>query len=225
MNRGVFVTGTDTDCGKTFVATALIRSLKARGVEVGALKPVAAGAVIRDGNLQNDDALTLCAVSETQVSYADVNPYCFAPAISPHLAAHAEGVDIRLENLQQAAERMAARCDFLLVEGAGGWRVPLSDDLDIQGLALAFGLPVLLVVGLRLGCINHALLTEQAILASGAPLAGWIGSQVDPGMAHFEGNVATLRARLSSPCLGILRRSAAGDAAFEHEVLQVDSLL
>lgn len=204
MSRGVFVTGTDTDCGKTFVALALIRQLRARGLRVGAFKPVAAGAEGHDGGLRNADALALRAASGLDVPYELVNPYCFEPAIAPHIAAGEAGVAIDPAVILAAHAELAARCDVLVVEGAGGWRVPLAAQLDMQDLALMLGRPVLLVVGLRLGCLNHALLSAQAIRASGAPLAGWVGSQVDPDMARPKANAEALRERLGVPCLGVM---------------------
>ena len=204
MNHGVFVTGTDTDCGKTRVSVALIAQLREQGVRVAGFKPIAAGADWCDGELCNDDALALRAASGLDTPYATLNPYCFVPPVSPHLAATQAGEAIELGPIKAAYADLACDCEFLVAEGAGGWRVPLGPQLDIQGLALELGLPVLLVVGLRLGCLNHAALSEQAILSSGARLLGWIGSQVDPAMACLNENVATLKSRLSTPCLGIL---------------------
>lgn len=225
MNRGIFVTGTDTDCGKTLVSVTLVQRLRARGVRVTGFKPVAAGAVRRDGELRNDDALALMGASRLDIPYATVNPFCFAPAIAPHLAAAEEGVKIESGPIQAAFAELAADCEFLVVEGAGGWRVPLGAELDIQGLALALGLPVLLVVGLRLGCINHALLSEQAILASGACLLGWIGSQVDPDMGRLNENIATLKSGLSRPCLGILPHPDARQSLAQDVPIDIDTLL
>lgn len=213
MNPGVFITGTDTDCGKTFVAVRLIRELRAQGVRAVGFKPVAAGARWCDGYLRNDDTLALMAASDLDLPYREVNPYCLEPAIAPHLAAAEAGVSIDPAVILAARARLAARCDFLVVEGAGGWRVPLGPGLDMQALALALGLPVLLVVGLRLGCLNHALLSEQAIEASGARLLGWIGSQVDPQMRRLDANIATLCERLSAPCLGIMLHPASPETA------------
>lgn len=213
MTCGFFVTGTDTDCGKTHAAVALISTLRARGLRVSGFKPVAAGASLCDGKLQNDDALALLRASGLPLAYDDVNPYCFGPAVAPHLAAAEAGALIELTRIEAAFGRLAAVSDRVVVEGAGGWRVPLGGSLDIQALACALGLPVVLVVGLRLGCLNHALLTEQAIRASGVDLAGWIGSPVDPGMARRDANVLTLRERLEAPCLGILPYGQAHDPA------------
>jgi dethiobiotin synthetase len=204
VNPGVFVTGTDTGCGKTWLSVQLIGQLRAQGLRVAGFKPVAAGAVRRDGILVNDDALALAAASGLDIPYDRINPCCFEPPIAPHLAADEIGVGIGAGPILDAFDAVAAGCDFVVAEGAGGWRVPLGPDLDMQGLALALGLPVLLVVGLRLGCINHALLSEQAILASGARLLGWVGAQVDPGMQRPNENIATLESVLARPCLGVL---------------------
>lgn len=204
MKRGVFVSGTDTDCGKTWVSLELIRQLRGQGTKVVGFKPVAAGALWRDGMLQNDDALALGAAGALDIPYATLNPYCFESPVAPHLAAAEAGVTIGAGPILASFDELARACDFVVAEGAGGWRVPLGPNLDMQSLALELGLPVLLVVGLRLGCLNHALLSEQAILASGAPLLGWVGSQVDPGMARLNENIATLKTSLRAPCLGIL---------------------
>ena len=225
MNQGVFVTGTDTGCGKTRVSLALIEQLRARGVRVGGFKPVAAGSERHDGELRNDDALALIAASGLDVSYRAANPYCFEPAIAPHLAAAEAGIKIEAGPILAARDELASGCEFLVVEGAGGWRVPLGPRFDMQGLALELGLPVLLVVGLRLGCLNHALLSEQSILASGARLLGWIGSQVDPGMARPNENIATLNADLSRPCLGILPHAESSGPLNRAAPLEIDFLV
>lgn len=201
---GVFVTGTDTGCGKTTVAAALLRGLAGRGLRAAGYKPVASGAEWRDGFLQNDDALTLWRAGMPGLDYAAVNPYCFAPAIAPHIAAREAGVAIDPARLVAGYRVLAGRADWVIVEGAGGWRVPLAGDLDMQGLAVALGVPAILVVGLRLGCLNHALLSASAIRAAGVPLLGWIGSVVDPGMARRDENVAFLHDALDCPALGIL---------------------
>ncbi len=225
MSRGIFVTGTDTDCGKTEVALALIRGLCARGIRAAGFKPVAAGAAWYDGKLQNADALALLAASAGDFDYSTLNPYCFESPVAPHLAAADAGVAIEPGPIMAARRQLARDSDFLVVEGAGGWRVPLAPGLDMQQLALALGFPVLLVVGLRLGCLNHALLSEQAILTSGANLVGWVGSQVDPAMARLDDNVATLDAGLSVPCLGILPNPEARHAPLKPHPLDLDALI
>ncbi len=202
--KGLFVTGTDTDCGKTRVALALIGALRARGLRVAPFKPVAAGARRTPEGPRNADAEALIRAAGGDWPYAEVNPYCFEPAVAPHLAAAEAGVEIALPGILDAAHALSQRADLLLVEGAGGWRVPLGPELDMQGLALALDLPVVLVVGLRLGCINHALLSAQAVRASGASLAGWIGSVLAPDMPRLQDNLRTLRQLLPAPCLGVL---------------------
>ena len=204
MSGGVFVTGTDTGSGKTFVAQTVLRHFRAQGVRAVGFKPVAAGARWCDGQLRNDDALALSVASDQQLPYDAVNPYCFEPPIAPHLAAAAQGIEISAQKILVALDKLRRTHDFVVVEGAGGWMVPLSASLDIAGLARVMDLPVLLVVGLRLGCLNHALLSERAIRSSGARLIGWVGSEIEPGMACLNENVATLVERIGVPCLGVL---------------------
>jgi dethiobiotin synthetase len=203
---GVFITGTDTDCGKTVVACGLVTALRVRHPRVGVMKPVAAGAVETSEGLRNRDALDLIAASGCDLPYAIVNPCVYAPAIAPHVAAKQAGAVIRFAPLLDAWARIRAASDVVVIEGAGGWRVPLGPDGDMAELAAAFGLPVVLVVGLRLGCLNHALLTAESIARAGCRLAGWVGNLADPRMAARAQNVATLRERLPAPCLGIVPR-------------------
>jgi dethiobiotin synthetase len=204
--RGFFVTGTDTDAGKTVVAAGLVAALRALGLKVGVQKPVAAGASRTADGLRNGDALALLAASGLELAYDAVNPWCFEPPIAPHIAAARVGCEIRIAPALEALDRIAAASDLVVVEGAGGWRVPLGPEGDIAALARATGLPVLLVVGLRLGCLNHALLTADAISSSDCTLAAWAGNVVDPNMAELEANVATLRERIPVPCLGVVPR-------------------
>lgn len=226
MSAGLFITGTDTECGKTFVARALVRLLRDQGIRVAGQKPVAAGAVYTSEGLRNDDALQLQAESGLDLPYHMVNPYCFEPAIAPHLAAADAGTKIELAPIQRSFAALQAQAEAVIVEGAGGWLVPLGRELDMAGLAAALGLPVVLVVGLRLGCLNHARLTEMAIRAKGVAIAGWVGSQVDPQMARLDDNLATLRDRLTAPCLGVLRRGSgvAGEAQTGNG-LEVEQIL
>lgn len=225
MSRGLFITGTDTDCGKTFVAAELIRGIRATGLRVAGFKPVAAGAGLSDGELRNDDALTLMQASGLGLPYHAVNPYCLAPPVAPHIAAAEAGVEIALPPVLDAFEQLRAASDLVVVEGAGGWAVPLADGLDMADLAVRLDLPVVLVVGLRLGCINHARLSEQAILASGGRLVGWVGSQVDPAMPRLGENLDTLRRLLSVPCLGVLARSSSRDLAQALDIRRLLALL
>jgi dethiobiotin synthetase len=219
--RGLFVTGTDTGCGKTRVAVAVIRRLRAEGLRVAGFKPVAAGADPGPAGLRNEDALALAEAGGLDLPYGLVNPYCFDPPIAPHIAAAETGVTIDRERLGAVFDQLAILADLVVVEGAGGWRVPLGPGFDIQSLALGLDLPVVLVVGLRLGCLNHAQLTEQSILAGGARLLGWIGSAVDPGMARRSENLAALGALLESPCLGVLDHAAGP----EEELAALDDLV
>ena len=195
--RGVFVTGTDTGVGKTRVAAALLRGLAADGFAVIGMKPVASG--IDAGAPVNADVAALVAASTVAADRADVNPYAFVPAIAPHLAAEQAGVVIDLERCAAAFDRLAAAADRVVVEGAGGALVPLGPRTDMLDLALRLDLPVLLVVGIRLGCINHALLSVQAIRARGLVFAGWVANRIDPAMAEADANVADLARRLGAP--------------------------
>lgn len=204
---GLFVTGTDTGVGKTRVAVGLIHALREQGLRVAAMKPVSAGS--EPGEL-NDDVAALLQAANVAADLRDVNPYAFAEPIAPHIAARQAGVRIDLAVIGTAYNRLAAMADVVVVEGAGGWRVPLNECEDTADLAQRLGLPIVLVVGLRLGCLNHALLTVESITSRRLPWAGWVGNHIDPGMAHAAENVATLRARLPAPCLGVQDFSAPG---------------
>lgn len=202
--QGLFVTGTDTDVGKTEVTLGLMTALQRRGHQVLGMKPVAAGCAVTPDGLRNDDALRIQAQGSVPIDYPALNPYAFEPPIAPHIAAEQAGVEIRLEPIQAAFRSLAAQTDWLLVEGAGGWSVPLGPELMLSDLPKALDLPVILVVGLRLGCLNHALLTAASIQASGLRLVGWVASQIDPAMAAADANLATLRDRLTATCLGAI---------------------
>ncbi|MBS3963361.1 MAG: dethiobiotin synthase [Methylomonas sp.] len=197
-----FITGTDTEIGKTWSTAALLRAFQQQGKSALAMKPVSAGCQWLDGRWQNDDALLLQRHSSLQLPYDWVNPYAFERAISPHLAAN--GVDIDLSVIRAAFASLEQQADVVLVEGAGGWLSPLSDHLNNQGLATALDLPVILVVGMRLGCLNHACLSYQAIRASGRVCAGWIANSIDPAMQALEGNLDYLQNRIDAPFLGLL---------------------
>ena len=210
--HGVFVTGTDTGVGKTLVACALILAVAETGRRVVGMKPVAAGAQANArGVLVNDDVVRIMAASNVAAPRTNVNPYCFAPATAPHLAARASGVEIVLEEILAAYWKLAALAEFVVVEGVGGFCVPLNAREDSADLARHLGLPVLLVVGMRLGCLNHTLLTAQAIRARGLRLAGWIANRIDPSMAVAEENVTALAERLAAPLLGEIEFTAAPD--------------
>jgi dethiobiotin synthetase len=202
---GIFVTGTDTGVGKTLVAAALVRWLALQGRRVVGLKPVASGARLVPGGLRNDDAVALAAESNVRLPCELTNPYCFEPAIAPHLAAAEAGRAIEIPTLIDWYHAATAGSEVAIVEGAGGWRVPLHPEGFLSDLPEQLGLGVILVVGLRLGCLNHARLTLEAISRSGrCPFLGWIGSCVDPGMARLEGNLATLDCLLGGPALAVI---------------------
>ena len=213
MRNSVFITGTDTGIGKTFVSVALLHALRGTGLRAVGMKPVASGCVATAEGLRNEDALALQSASSGSPDYADVNPLAYAAAVSPHLAAAAEGRRVELAPVQAAYARLAACADVVVVEGVGGWLAPLSDTLVAGDLARVLGLPVILVVGLRLGCLNHALLSARAIAADGCTLLGWIGNRIDPAMLEPERNLDTLRTRLPAPCLGVIAHDAATAAA------------
>ena len=198
--RGLFVTGTDTGVGKTRVAVALIHALGAQGLRVAAMKPVSAGSA--PGEL-NEDVVALLQAANVDVDVCDVNPYAFAEPVAPHIAAESAGVRIELDVIAAAYSRLAAAADVVVVEGAGGWRVPLNERDDMADLAERLGQPVVLVVGLRLGCLNHALLTAESIANRRLPWAGWVGNHIEPLMPRSTENVAALHARLPGPCLGV----------------------
>jgi len=206
-----FVTGTDTGVGKTLVTAALLHAARARGLRAVGLKPVAAGCTLRDGRLANDDALALQAASSEALAYGDVNPVALPAAMAPHLAAERAGVAVAAQPLVAHCRSVAARgADLVLVEGAGGWIVPLNARETLADVATALGWPVVLVVGLRLGCLNHALLTAAAVRAAGLRLAGWVANSPGPQMEAFAGNVAALDARLGAPRLGTVPWQGAG---------------
>jgi dethiobiotin synthetase len=223
--RGFFVTGTDTGVGKTLVACALLHVLAARGVRAIGMKPVAAGASLESGALVNDDVAALMAASGVRAPREFVNPYCFAPPIAPHIAAAQAGVAIDIGRVREAYVNLAARADVVIVEGAGGFRVPLGDGLDMSDLARLLGLPVVLVVGVRLGCLNHALLTADAIDAAGLPFAGWVANHIAPDMTHATENVQALEARLRAPLLSRIRYAEGVCAASVASSFDVAALL
>jgi dethiobiotin synthetase len=207
--KAVFIAGTDTGIGKTHVATALVHALVASGVSAAGMKPVASGC---DDGRHNADALALRAASVPMPGYADVNPLAFREAVAPHLAAAREGRTITLDAIAPAYGRLRAAYDVVVVEGVGGWMVPLSDTFMASGIAQAWELPVILVVGLRLGCINHALLSARAIAADGCRLLGWIGNRVDAAFPLAEENIQSLRELMPAPCLGIVDHGVARPA-------------
>lgn len=204
MTAAVFVAGTDTGVGKTFVSCALLHALRDAGVRAVGMKPVASGCVATPAGLRNDDALALIAASVPRPDYALCNPFAFAEAVSPHLAAAAQQAEVTMAPIEAAFARLGTSENVVLVEGVGGWLAPLSPTLQANAIPRALGLPVILVVGLRLGCLSHAQLTARAIQADGCRLLGWIGNAVDPAMERREDNLDTLRRLLPAPCLGVV---------------------
>ena len=201
---GLFVTGTDTGVGKTLAACALLHRLRARGLRALGMKPVAAGVEPTPEGPANADVVALRAASSWPAPLKLVNPYCFDPPVAPHLAAAQAGVRIGIEPIRQAFGALRDSADAVVVEGVGGFLVPLNEREDAADMAAALALPVVLVVGMRLGCLNHALLTQQAVAARGLRLAGWIANSIDPQMARFEGNLQALRERIGAPLLGVI---------------------
>jgi dethiobiotin synthetase len=201
-DSGLFVTGTDTGVGKTRIATALCQAFVATGRRVAAMKPVASGCRRTPEGLRNDDALALLDAMNVRAGYAEVNPYAFEPPIAPHIAASEAGRSIDFDVLDHAYGRLRLRSDVMIVEGAGGWLAPLDAHRSFADLAAHWQLPVVLVVGLRLGCLNHALLTAESVQRRGLTLRGWVGNSVQPHFERREENLATLHDRIEAPCLG-----------------------
>ena len=213
MTAAVFIAGTDTGIGKTHAACTLLHALRAAGRDACGMKPVASGCVETPDGLRNDDALALLTASGVELPYAQVNPVALREPLSPHLAAAHDGVTITLASLREAFERLQAAHDTVVVEGVGGWLVPLAPGLFASDIAKQWQLPVILVVGLRLGCLNHAQLSARAIVADGCRLLGWIGNCIDPTMDAPEENLATLCQLLPAPCLGVLPHGPAPERA------------
>jgi dethiobiotin synthetase len=204
-----FITGTDTGVGKTLVSCALLFAFAAQSKRVAGFKPVAAGC---DDDGRNDDAKRLLAASTVQTNYQQINPYCFPQAIAPHLAARHAATHIEFPRILTAYQTLAAKSDEVIVEGVGGFCVPLNETQDSADLAQQFALPVILVVGMRLGCLNHALLTLRAISEYQLECAGWVANVVDGEMPALQENIAALQERISAPLLGIIPYQAQPDA-------------
>ena len=205
MSHSFFITGTDTDCGKTLVTQGLMHLCRQQGMITAGMKPVASGGTAQaDGTLRNADALSIQSCCSNSIPYHLINPYCFEPPVAPHLAALVRGTRIDLPVIQAAYAELVRQNECMVVEGVGGWRVPLNDELDVAGLCQDLQLPAVLVVGMKLGSINHALLTAQSILADGVPLLGWVANCVDPKMHLLEQNISTLRQSIPAPLLGTI---------------------
>ncbi|NND69624.1 MAG: dethiobiotin synthase [Halioglobus sp.] len=223
MSHSFFVTGTDTEVGKTVTACALLAAAAARGLTTAAVKPVAAGC---DEDGRNEDALALLAAMTADMPYEQVNPVALQAAIAPHIAAQEEGARLSAGHLAGICRGvMCGAQDFVLVEGAGGWRVPLGPRETLADLARELNVGVILVVGMRLGCINHALLTAEAVARDGLSLVGWVANQPGERMGRHEENLATLRQLLGAPCLGELPYSPGAGPADLAVHLDIEPLL
>lgn len=199
MNKGCFITGTDTGVGKTLVTAGLIRLFSEDGIKVAGMKPIASGCELTDQGLRNEDAIMIMQESNVDLEYELINPYAFEPPVSPHFAASECDRKILLDQIIEKFTAISAQADLVIVEGVGGWQVPLSDDQNVSDLAEKLNLPVILVVGLRLGCINHALLTADAIRQKGLSLIACVASQIDPEYQRLDETLETLEKRLGIP--------------------------
>ena len=202
MANGYFITGTDTGIGKSWCSAALIWKLQQQGYTAAGMKPIASGCINTAEGLRNEDALLLQQFSSTPIPYSEINPYAFTPAIAPHIAAEQAGICIDFAVIKQHFDVISSFSDFTIVEGVGGWLVPLNDQQTVADLATTLGLPIIMVVGLRLGCINHALLTASQIQQSGNHLAGWIANPFEADMSQQQSNFDTLRKMIDAPHLG-----------------------
>ena len=209
MEKGYFITGTDTNAGKTWATVALMRYFKQQGKSVAGMKPVASGCFMQDGRLKNDDALLIQENASLKIDYDLINPYAYQLSVSPHIA----GINnpVKLTKIVESFNVLKELAEIALVEGAGGWYAPLNDCEDISDLAKALALPVIIVVAIRLGCINHAKLTWQAIQHSDIPCAGWIAVCLDPDMPNREENIQAIKTALNVPLLGVLPYLASAD--------------
>lgn len=211
----VFVTGTDTEVGKTAISTALVSLLAKAGHRVAVMKPIASGCDLVEGEWRNDDAIQLMAAATVDLPYQQVNPYAFEPAIAPHIAAQQVGVEIKIDEIKHQFEQIQQLSDCAVVEGAGGWLVPINNEETLADLAVQLGLPVVIVVDIRLGCINHALLTVAAVRQSGLPVYGWVANQVSDALVSNE-IIETLKQRIDVPCLGVVPHLKEGESAANY---------
>lgn len=209
----LFITGTDTGVGKTLVSVSLVKALVQHGLRVAVMKPIASGSEHTPSGLRNADALALAAASNVDFPYATINPYCFEPAISPHIAAEEANIAVDTSLIKNRFEALAAGADVVVVEGAGGWYAPISGTQSMADLPKSLQLPVLLVVGLRLGCLNHALLTKEAIEASGVEFAGWVANAIDPTLERAAQNLSSLERMLGSEPLAVFPFAASSEGS------------
>ena len=225
MKKGYFIAGTDTGIGKTFVSCALLQAFAHKGERIGAMKPIAAGCDQTVDGWHNDDALQLMKHTNVELSYRQVNPVALPSPIAPHLAIEHLNQTVTVERLTRYFENIQNSTDYFIVEGAGGWLVPLNETESMADIPKAFGLDVILVVGMRLGCLNHALLTAAAIEQSGNHLVGWVANIIDPSMLMIEKNILTLRKSIKAPLLGTLPHIDTKEISAASKKLDVDFLL
>ena len=218
MSKGLFITATDTDMGKTTIALALMQYLKRSGYSVAAFKPVAAGCNNTASDLRNQDAIQLQASSSIKVDYALLNPYAYEPPIAPHIAAEKTQQPIKIDTIKQCYEKIRRLADWTIVEGAGGWLVPINKQQTMADVTLALDIPVVVVVGMKLGCINHTLLTFDSIKQHGCQIAGWIANTVDPDMDNFDDNLAFLKHKLPAPLLATIPYLQTTDKSIDVDI-------
>ncbi len=220
--KGFFITGTDTDAGKTEIASGLIYKLAAADYKVAGMKPIASGCNETSEGLRNGDALKLIDAANVDLPYELVNPYTFEDPIAPHIAAAQSGVEIELDKIIGCYKQIEESADVVVVEGVGGWTVPISDKHRMDDLALTLGLPVIIVVGIRLGCINHALLTYEAIVAKGLRVAGWIANYISPDDLCLQEQMQSVIERLPALLLGEIHYSKIINAEYVAQHLEID---
>lgn len=221
LAKTFFITGTDTDAGKTFALCCLLQAAKKQGLSTAAIKPVAAGGILKNESLHNEDALLLQKNCSLELNYEEINPLCLKQAIAPHIAGMREGVLTNANELAEHCKKIInKKADLTLIEGAGGWQVPLNQTEFIGDIVKVLDIPVILVVGMKLGCLNHALLTVKALQEDGVVLSGWIANQLDPQMPAFDENLDTLRTMIASPLLASIPWSENG----ELPEIKVDSI-
>ena len=204
MSRAIFITGTDTEVGKTVVSVIVIRALVERGYKVIGMKPVASGSKRTSKGLRNDDADQLIKASNVATPYADINPYAFEPAIAPHIAAREAGIEIRPEEIIRRYQTLSERAEWVIVEGVGGWQVPLREGFFVADLAITLSIPIVLVVGIRLGCINHALLSVESIQQKGGQIKAWVANICDSQGERVRENIDTLETLIQQPRMGLI---------------------
>lgn len=226
MSHAFFITGTDTDAGKTTIACGLLAKAKQMQLTTAAIKPVASGSQKTAQGLRNSDALALSEQCYINLSYQEVNPFCFENAIAPHIAAQEAGVRITVAQLQQSIQAVLSKqADMTIIESAGGWRVPLNETEFIADVALALQLPIILVVGIKLGCISHAILTKEAIIADGLTPIAWVANCIDPCTQKLSDNLQTLQHQLRLPCLGVVPYLQNTSAETIANYLTIEALL